>query len=96
MIGQFNGSATKDSPNVLNITNDRSIGAIRSPGRAGVIFSALSGGTYVTCNLNNVGIGGSKNGTGVTASNYGNHLWSYINSTYHTVTGAASCKYVSE
>ena len=96
LIGQFNGSSSSGSPNVLNITNDRSIGAISSPGRAGVIFSALSGGTYVTCNLNNVGIGGSKNGTGVTADNYGNHLWSYTNSTYHKVTGAASCKYVSE
>ena len=96
LIGQFNGSATKDSPNVLNITNDRSIGAISSPGRAGVIFSALSGGTYVTCNLNNVGIGGSRNGIEVTTSNYMTHRWSYTKDTYHTVNGAATCKYVSE
>lgn len=96
IIGQFVGSGDTNNRCVLNITGGKSTGAINSPGRAGVIFSALGGGTYVNCNLNGVGIGGSKNGTKVTAENYGAHLWSYNNNTYHSITGAGTCFYVAE
>ena len=96
LIGQFAGSSDSNNRNILTITNDKSTGSISSPGRAGVIFSALAGGTYVNCTLSNVGVGGTVNDTKVTDENYGKHLWSYDNSNYHTVTGANTCKYVSK
>ena len=96
LIGQFAGSSDTNNRNILTITNDKSTGSISSPGRAGVIFSALAGGTYVNCTLSNVGVGGTVNGTEVTSENYSNYLWSYMNSTYHTVTGANTCEYISK
>lgn len=96
LIGQFVGSGDTNARFVLNISDSKSTGAISSPGRAGVIFSALGGGTYVNCNLSNVGVGGSKNGTTVTADNYGSHLWSYMNGAYHAVTGAGTCYFAAE
>lgn len=93
LIGQFVGSSDTNNRCVLSISDCKSTGAISSPGRAGVIFSALGGGTYVNCNLSKVGVGGSKNGTAVTAENYGSHLWSYSNANYHSVTGADTCFY---
>lgn len=96
IIGQFVGSSDTNNRFALNINGGKSTGAISSPGRAGVIFSALGGGSYVNCSLSNVGVGGSKNGTAVTADNYGSHLWSYSNNTYHAITGAATCFYVAD
>lgn len=95
IIGQFVGSSDTNNRCVLNISDSKSLGAISSPGRAGVIFSALGGGTYVNCNLDKVGVGGSKNGTAVTAENYGSHLWSYTNNTYHAVSGSGTCYYAA-
>lgn len=94
LVGMFSGSSDSANRNVLNISDSRTTGALSSPGRAGLIFSALGGGTYVNCNLSNVGVGGSVNGNVITAANYGSYLWSYTNNTYHSVTGAGTCKYV--
>lgn len=94
LIGQFVGSSDANNRNVLNISDCNTKSAISSPGRAGLIFSALGGGTYVSCNLSNVGVGGSVKGTQITAANYGSFLWSYSNNTYHTVAGAGTCKYI--
>lgn len=96
LIGQFVGSGDTNARFVLNISDSKSTGAISSPGRAGIIFSALGGGTYVNCNLSKVGVGGSKNGTELTADNYGSHLWSYSNNSYHTINGAGTCYFAAE
>lgn len=93
LIGQFVGSSDSANRNTLNISNCKTSGAISSSGRAGLIFSALGGGTYVNCNLSGVSVSGSVNGNAITSSNYASFLWSYKNDNYHAVSGAGSCQF---
>lgn len=95
LIGKIDcGSAAK----TIKMTSDKSLGAITSPFRAAVLFSVIAWNATpaVTLSMSDCGVGGSVNGSAVTADNYGNYLWSWIPSSGCTITGAGTCKYVSE
>ena len=95
LIGKIDcGAAAKK----ISLTEDKSLGAISSPFRAAVLFSVIAWNATpaVTLTMNGCGLGGSVNGTEVTADNYGNYLWSWIPSSGCTITGAGTCKFVNE
>ena len=95
LIGKIDcGSAAK----TIKMTSDKSLGAITSPFRAAVLFSVIAWNATpaVTLSMSDCGVGGSVNGSAVTADNYGNYLWRWIPSSGCTITGAGTCKYVSE
>ena len=95
LIGKIDcGAAAKK----ISLSADKSLGAISSPLRAAVLFSVIAwnAAPAVTLTMNNCGVGGSVNGTEVNADNYGKYLWSWIPSSGCTITGAGTCKYVSE
>ena len=95
LIGKI---ACGSAATTIKMTSDKSLGAITSPFRAAVLFSVIAWNATpaVTLSMSDCGVGGSVNGSAVTADNYGNYLWSWIPSSGCTITGAGTCKYVSE